>query len=112
MRQAAQNLAIDAFRALASQFDDAPLPVRREIARELKRAADSLLWTDPVPLADSPNIGERAGAAIGLRVQLRRSLEARDQSCRREALRRSRFTGAVSSRGAASGNPRAPPDLR
>src|SRR5205823_7126179 len=44
-----------------------------------ERAADSLLWTDLVPLADSPSLGERVGAAIGLRIQLRRSLEARDQ---------------------------------
>ena len=79
IRQAAQNLAVDAFRALASQFDDAPLSVRREIAHELERAADSVSWTNLVPLADSPSLGERVGATIGLRVQLRQSPEARDQ---------------------------------
>ena len=76
MREAARNLTLDAFRALAAQFDDAPLPVRREIVSELERAAAPLGWKDLLPLAYSPSVGERVGAAIGLRVQLRRSPEA------------------------------------
>ena len=72
MREAARNLTLDAFRALAAQFDDAPLPVRREIVSELERAAAPLGWKDLLPLAYSPSVGERVGAAIGLRVQLRR----------------------------------------
>ena len=70
MKQTAADLLRDEFRALASNFYDAPAAVRREAAREMKRVAAELPLDELLNFAKSPSNGERVGAAIGLGVHM------------------------------------------
>lgn len=75
VRRAATDLAREQFRALASNFYDAPIDVRREAARAIARVAAELSLDELLAFAGSPGNGERVGAAIGLRAHMRSSLE-------------------------------------
>jgi HEAT repeat protein len=75
VKQAATDLAREQFIALATNFYNAPIDVRREAARAIARVAAELSLDELLGFAGSPSNGERVGAAIGLRAHMASSPE-------------------------------------
>lgn len=70
VKQAADDLARDQFRALASNFVSPSVEVRRQTARAVGKLASDLRLDDVLGYARSPSNGERVGGAIALRIHL------------------------------------------
>jgi hypothetical protein len=74
IQQTLNDLTLEEFRSLASNFYDAPLAVRREMTPGVRRLAGTLTIDALLTFAESPNNGERVGAAMGLGVHVRSSV--------------------------------------
>jgi hypothetical protein len=70
VKRAAHDFAVDQFRALTSDFARLSLSGRREAAETLEEVTAVMELDDLLGFASSGNLGERAGAAIGLGVHL------------------------------------------
>jgi len=77
IKQAAHEMSLDQFRALTATFSLLPIQLRRDVATEIADFAGTMDLEDLLVFAESPQTGERVGAAIGLRVHVERSDEAR-----------------------------------
>jgi HEAT repeat protein len=70
VKRVAHDFAVDQFRALTSNFARLSLNERREAAETLEELTATMELDDLLGFAQSGNIGERTGAAIGLGVHL------------------------------------------
>lgn len=73
VKQVAAELARDEFKALAWNFVAAPIAVRHQAARQMKRVALNLTLEELLEFAASASLGERIGAAIGLSAKMESS---------------------------------------
>lgn len=78
VKRTSQELGRDQFRALTSNFLELSIRVRREVAREIGHFAETMEVDDLLEFARSQHGGERLGAAIGLRVHMQKSEQARE----------------------------------
>ncbi len=76
VKETVRDLTNEQFREFAAEISDAPYGRRRELAEALAAVTGSMDLDDLLEYASSPSVGERIGAAIGLRVHLQTTTAA------------------------------------
>ena len=71
VKETAREFANEQFRELTANISEASLGSRRELAQAIAATAQTMTLDDILEFVSSADAGERLGAAIGLRVQLR-----------------------------------------